>query len=149
MNPKTEKPNNFGLDVIQEEVKRLQDRATTLQSKAIVRTDANVEKTGAVVDIIKLSTQNIQSMLVKELCPVMHETRNLVQERHWRMDLYANATRADVGTVGFVSHNPRFHMFPKGTYIVFGRVISFIILRKELSASGVYSSRRLGSISPE
>ena len=149
MNPKTEKPNVFGLDIIQKEVKRLQDRATKLQSRAIIRTDARVEKTGSEVDIIKLSTQNIQSILIKELRPIMHETRSLVHETHWKMDLYANATRSNIGTFGLVRHESEYHVFPMGTYIIFGRRINFIVLRKELETMGVRFSRRLSSISPE
>ena len=95
MNPKTEKLNDIGLDAIQKEVKRLQGRATTLQSKAIVRTDANVEKTGSVVNKIKISTQSIERMMTEELRPVMNETRNLVRETRWRTDIYAEATRSD------------------------------------------------------
>ena len=87
MNPNTEKPNDIGLDVIQKEVKRLQGRATTLQSKAIVRTDANVEKTGSVVDRIKISTQSIERIMIEELRPIMNETRNLVRESRWKMDV--------------------------------------------------------------
>ena len=48
---KTGKPKAIGLEDIEKEVKRLQGRATTLQSKVIVRTDANVERTGSMVDI--------------------------------------------------------------------------------------------------
>ena len=172
MNPKTGKPNDFGLDVIQKEVKRLQDRATTLQSKAIVRTDANVEKTGSMVDIIKYSTQDIQGILTKELRPVIDETRSLVQETLWKMDLYAKTTRADIETVGsvsqesefnpyakttradietvgFISHRLECHEFPVGTYIIFGKYIAFVVLRRELSATEIFFARRSSSISPK
>ncbi len=98
LNPKTEKSNDIGLDIIQKEVKRLQGRATTLQSKAIVRTDANVEKTGSVVDKLKISTQSVERMMTEELRPVMNETRNLVRETLWRMDVYAKTTRSDTRT---------------------------------------------------
>ena len=147
----TEKPNNFGLDVIQKQVKRLQDRATTLQSKAIVRTDANVERTGSEVDIIKLSTQNIQNLLVKELRPVMLETHSLVQETFWKMDLYANATRSDLGTLGLVRHDPSEPLvLPMGIYFIFGeRRINVFVAREKIAGTGALFSKRLSSISPE
>lgn len=150
MKPKTEKTNNFGLDVIQKEIKRLQDRATTLQSRAIVRTDANVEKTGAVVDIIRISTQTTERIMIEELRPVMNETRNLVQEILWKVDVYAKATRSDIGTFGFVRHDSKeSYVFPKGIYVFFGRHISFLVSKEVIHATGIHLSRRLSSISPE
>ena len=103
MIPKMGKPKDVGLDDIEKEVKRLQGRATTLQSKAIVRTDANVEKTGCAVTIIKNNTQNIERIMIEELRPVMIETYHLVREarlgtgsyarRDWPTDFDAEATR--------------------------------------------------------
>ena len=127
MNPKTEKPNDIGLDVIEKEVKRLRGRATTLQSKAIVRTDAKVEKTGHVVDIIKISTQNIERIMIEELRPVMNETRNLVRETRWKMDAYAKATRSNIPTIGVGIRKPGTNAGPLFRIAIGGKYERFII----------------------
>ena len=87
--------------------------------------------------------------MIEELRPLMNETRILVRETRWKMDVYAKATRSNIETFGFVRHETKNHVFPRGTYIVFGRHISFLVLRKEQSATGVLLSRRLSSISLE
>ena len=122
MNPNTEKPNDIGLDVIQKEVKRLQGRATTLQSKAIARTDANVEKTGSVVDRIKISTQSIERIMIEELRPIMNETRNLVRESRWKMDVYAKATRSDIQTDEIGTWEPEMGVDPTFRIVIGGKL---------------------------
>ena len=98
MIPKTGKPKDIGLEDIKKEIKRLQGRATTLQSKAIVRTDANVEKTGSMVDMLQVSTQNIERIMIEELRPVMNETYCLVRETRLTMEVYGKATRSNIQT---------------------------------------------------
>ena len=154
MNPKTEKPDNFGLDVIQKELKRLQDRATTLQSQAIVRTDANVEKTGAVVDIIKITTQSIEKIMIEEIRPVMNETRNLVRETRWRTDVHAKALRSCDQPNGIVIPEPETHVEPRAAYLIFGRYGEFNErkigkLREDLIGPMAKITKRLNSVSPE
>ena len=94
--PKLEKAKNFSLDDVQKEVKRLEDRAMTLKNKAIVRTDTNVENIRLEVEIIKITTQNTERMMIEELRPIMNETRNLAQETRWKMDVYAKATKSSI-----------------------------------------------------
>ena len=154
MKPKTKKLNNFGLDVIQKEIKRLQDRATTLQSKAIVRTDANVEKTGAVVDIIKITTQSIERIMIEEIRPAITETRNLVRETRWRTDVHAKALRSGDQPNGLVTPKPETHVEPRGAYLIFGYYGEFderIVgkLREELIGPMAKVTRRLNTVSPE
>ena len=108
--PKVEKTNSFYLNDVQNEVKRLEDRAMTLKNKAIVRTDTSVEKIRLEVEAIKISTQSTKRMMVQELSPVMNETRNLVRETRLIMDVYAKATRSDTqaNDVGIRNHRSRF-----------------------------------------
>ena len=109
-----------------------------------------MEKTGAVVDIIRISTQTTERLMIEELCPVMNETRNLVQETRWKMDVYAKATRSEIGTFGFVRHDSEENLvFPKGTYVFFGKSIYLMVSKEEISITRIYLSRRLSSISPE
>ena len=65
-----------------------------------------MEKTGSVVDTIKISTQRIERIMIDELRPAMNETRNLVQETRWKMDVYAKATRSDTQTNGIGTRKP-------------------------------------------
>lgn len=103
MIPKMGKPKDISLDDIQKEVKKLQSRATTLQSKAIVRTDANVEKTGSAVNLIKYSTQSIERIMIEELGPVIKETYHLVRETRLKLDVYTDATGSYVPTKGIAT----------------------------------------------
>ena len=93
--PNVEKTNSFYLVDVQNEVKRLEDRAMSLKNKAIVRTDRTVEEVRLEVGIIKISTQDTKRMMVDELCPFMNETRNLIEETRLTIDVYAKATRSN------------------------------------------------------
>ena len=106
MIPKTGKPKDIGLDDIEKEVKRLQGRATTLQSKAIVRTDANVVKTGSVIEMLNISTQNMERIMTEELRPVMNETHNLVREIRLNMDDCTGGTISIITKEGSTYVNP-------------------------------------------
>ena len=148
MNPKTGKPKDIGLDNIQKEVKRLLGRATTLQSKAIVRTDVNVEKTGCAVTIIKNNTHNIERILAEELRPVINETHHLVRETRLRMgshakgnwpmgfyskatwltDFYARANGLDAGLVSTGLWRLKRNVDPMGSLLFFGRPGEFMEL---------------------
>ena len=176
MNLNTGKPKDIGLDVIQKEVKRLQDRATTLQSKAIVRMDANVEKAGSEVEIIKISTQSIERIMIEELRPAVNETRSLVREIRWKMDVYAKATRSDiqmngVGTRkpkpygeillapisssnGIRIRKPKPHVDPMGSFHIFGRCGNFTEVdigefKEDLIGPMIELTRQMNNISPK
>lgn len=128
MNPKTGKPKDIGLDSIEKEVKRLQGRATTLQSKAIVRTDANVERTGSVVDILESSTQNIERKL--------HGTHQLVREMHLKMHLKMGINAKEpwpqLHPNGCMPPMPERNVDPVGSSLIFGgyREVVGLELRK-------------------
>ena len=175
---KTGKPKDLGLDDIQKEVKRLQGRASTLQSKAIVRTDVNVEKTGCAVTIIKNNTHNIERILVEELRPVINETHHLVRETrlrmgshakgNWLADFYAKAARVsdfyaradkllDVAIVSTgIPRRPRLkrHVDPMGPLLLFGRpgeCRGFKIGNLEEKSLGPMANitRKLASLTPK
>ena len=148
MNAKTGKPKDIGLDNIKKEVKRLQGRATTLQSKAIVRTDVNVEETRCAVTTIIKNTHNIERILVEELRPVINEMHYLVQEirlsmgshakENWLTDFYPKVTwvmdfraRANGLDVGLVSTKGRLrrNVDPMGSLLIFGRPGEFMELK--------------------
>lgn len=172
MIPKTGKPKDIGLDDIEKELKRLQGRATTLQSKAIVRTNANVEKTGCAVTIIKNNTQNIERMIVEDLRPVINETHRLVREarlgmgsyakRDWPTDFYAKATRIKdthasptglylgIDSPGFPSLQRK--MAAMGSLFVFGRrgeFVGFDLGKFEEKLMGPIANVILNSLTPK
>ena len=174
MNPKTGKPKDFGLDDIQKEVQRLQSRATTLQSKAIVRTDVNVEKTRCAMTIIKNNTHSIERILVEELRPVINETHHLVQEirlgmgshtkANWLTDFYPKETRvthvytrANGVGVGLVSTEiPRLkvNVDPMDSLSMFGRhgksmELEFGNLQEKLMGPLANIRRQLNSTDPK
>ena len=141
MNPKTGKSKDIGLDDIQKEVKRLKSRATTLQSKAIARTDVNVQKTGCAMTIIKNNTHNIEMILVEELRPVINETHHLVRETrlrmgsyakgNWLTDFYARANGPYLGIANVKNiGNPRLerNVNPMGSLLIFGGAGEFMEL---------------------
>lgn len=152
--PKVEKAKNFYLDNVQKEVKRLEDRAMTLKNKAIVRTNTSVEKIRLEVDIIKISTQNSQRMMIEALCPVMNETHNLVRETRWKMDVYAKATRSDLPTNGIGARKPQARVARMGSYTIMGRGGKFSgrnfgKFREDLISPMVELIRQMNSVTPE
>ena len=148
-----EEPNDIGLNVIQKEVKRLQARATTLQSQAIVRTDANMEKTGSVVDVINISTQSIERMIIEDLCPAIIETHNLVRETHWKVGAFALA-QSDIQNSGIANLEPGTYEDPLDSWYTFKKGekapdINMGIFREEVIRPMVKLQIQVNSINPE
>ena len=151
--PKMEEPNDIGLNAIQKEVKRLQARATTLQSQAIVRTDANMEKTASVVDVINISTQSIERMTIEELCPAIIETHNLVRETHWKVGAFALA-QADIQNSEIANLEPGTYEDPLDSWCTLRKGekapdINIGILREEVIRPMVKLQLQVNSINPE
>ena len=71
-------PADFGLKDVQSSVRKLSNRATALQSKAIARTDVNTQEVMSGMETVRISSQNTERLTV-EMYPVLVETRESVK----------------------------------------------------------------------